>query len=496
MKKRNKKHERRVKRLIVSCGLCAIILSASTYAWFIGMKTVNVEAFDVTIAAIDGLSLSLDGKTWSDTVTINKENHADPDTVGAGSTNSWGGDGGLVPMSTVGKINDASSRLTLYEKGSFTATPGGYRVMASEVSNGADDAGEARGYVAFDLFVKNLSGEAYYKEFDEKNEEAIYLTTESEVKVADAGADANKSGIENSVRVAFAQIGRVKADNKNDAAIRAISCDSDGDVTTICSKRDAIIWEPNDTDHVQNAINWYTTSCKKRTGADLTLAGSYSGTCGVITDGEYYPTYAVSGVIDETDQVDVYDGTEYNGWTTSINSTAQKGKLMKVSTFTDTMKNLKGTERPELMTLAPNSITKVRVYVYIEGQDVDNYDFASLGKKISVAFGFTKERLTGEDIGYTGDPELPSDVQAAYKVTYTATGVDRSSITDLSDGVTIADESSGKNIIFTVPRGVMTFTFKDSGTSKTATATVDNTSDSDAQDPTNMDPEYLKWDIK
>ena len=92
MKKRNKKHERRVKRLIVSCGLCAIILSASTYAWFIGMKTVNVEAFDVTIAAIDGLSLSLDGKTWSDTVTINKENHADPDTVGAGSTNSWGGD--------------------------------------------------------------------------------------------------------------------------------------------------------------------------------------------------------------------------------------------------------------------------------------------------------------------------------------------------------------------------------------------------------------------
>ena len=488
MKKRNKKHERRVKRLIVSCGLCAIILSASTYAWFIGMKTVNVEAFDVTIAAIDGLSLSLDGKTWSDTVTINKENHADPDTVGAGSTNSWGGDGGLVPMSTVGKINDASSRLTLYEKGSFTATPGGYRVMASEVSNGADDAGEARGYVAFDLFVKNLSGEAYYKEFDEKNEEAIYLTTESEVKVADAGADANKSGIENSVRVAFAQIGRVKADNKNDAAIRAISCDSDGDVTTICSKRDAIIWEPNDTDHVQNAINWYTTSCKKRTGADLTLAGSYSGTCGVITDGEYYPTYAVSGVIDETDQVDVYDGTEYNGWTTSISPTAAEGKLMNVPTFTDTMKLKTSTDRPELMTLAPNSITKVRVYVYIEGQDVDNYDFASLGKKISVAFGFTKERLTGEDIGYTGDPELPSDVQAAYKVTYAASG-------DVVVDPEYADKVSYSDGTFTVARGVTTFTFKDGATPKTATATVDNTSDSDAQDPTNMDPEYLKWSI-
>ena len=56
------------------------------------------------------------------------------------------------------------------------------------------------------------------------------------------------------------------------------------------------------------------------------------------------------------------------------------------------------------MTLAPNSITKVRVYVFIEGQDIDNYDFASLGKKISVNFGFTKERYNGEDINYEGTP--------------------------------------------------------------------------------------------
>ena len=53
MKKRNEKHEKRVKRMIVACGLCAIILTASTYAWFIGMKTVNVTAFDVKIAAIE-----------------------------------------------------------------------------------------------------------------------------------------------------------------------------------------------------------------------------------------------------------------------------------------------------------------------------------------------------------------------------------------------------------------------------------------------------------
>ena len=463
MSKKEKRQKTKTKKLFVICSLIGVLLTVSTYAWFIGMKTVNVEAFDVTIAAIDGLSLSLDGKTWSDTVTINKANHADPDTVGAGSTNSWGGDAGLVPMSTVGKINGTSSRLTLYEKGSFTATPGGYRVMASEVNN--TGATEARGYVAFDLFIKNLSGEAYYPEFDQKNEEAIYLTTESKVTVADAGANKDKSGIENSVRVAFAQIGRVKADTTEEAKIRSINCNTADGVTSICT-RDAVIWEPNDTKHVQNAINWYTTSCKHRDAADLTQAGSYSGsysgTCGVIKDGTYYPTYAVSGVIDETHQVDVYDGTEYNGWTTSISATATKGKLMNVPTFTDTMKNLPGTQRPELMTLAPNSITKLRVYIWIEGQDVDNYDFAQLGKQISVNFGFTKERYEKDDVGNDG----PDTDITGTTLSYEPTGTVKVSDEAIAAGVQYNTAIKA----FILPKGyATTFTFYDDDEEKTAT---------------------------
>ena len=126
MKKRNKKHEKRMKKLIVGCGLCAVVLTVSTYAWFIGMKTVNVTSFDVSIAAIDGLSLSLDGETWSDTVTINKDNHRE---VGAdNTTNSWGGTG-LIPVSTVGKIDTKASRLIMYEKGSFTTSKCSIRIF-------------------------------------------------------------------------------------------------------------------------------------------------------------------------------------------------------------------------------------------------------------------------------------------------------------------------------------------------------------------------------
>jgi hypothetical protein len=252
-----------------------------------------------------------------------------------------------------------------------------------------------------------MSGNAYYSEsVNIDNEEAIYLTPESEVKVAATGDNEENSGIENSVRVAFAQIGRVKS-NSSASVITGITCTDGGGVLGICD-RIAQIWEPNDKKHVNNAIKWYESSCKHRNDGTLT---SYSGNCGAIYDGTAYPTYVINGDISDTDKVDAYDGEEYNGYTGSITS----GKLYKFPFFTDSMKDLKGTSRPTFMMLAPNSVTKVRVYVYLEGQDIDNYDFASLGKRISVTFGFTKERFYGEDVDYNKEephgPTLPNGLQ-------------------------------------------------------------------------------------
>ena len=408
MKKKHSMHIRKTRRLFFICAIMALILTTGTYAWFVGMKTVNVSSFDVEIAAIDGLSLSLDGIAWSDTVSINQENFKEVNT--SNNTNSWGGSG-LVPVSSVGVIDTDASRMIMYEKGSFATTPGGYRIMASQVENTTEGQLEQDGYVAFDLFVKNLSGKEYYKDLNVLNEEPIYLTPDSAVTVSTNGGVAG-TGIENSVRVGFAQIGRVEATETTQSVITGITCSSDTKVTGICADRSAQIWEPNDKYHVQNAINWYATSCKKRSGADLTQASSYDGSCNTLTDGLYVQTNAISGVIDYRDQVDVYDGADYNGYTASISDTAQAGKLFAYDYFTDSEKSLTGVNRPTFITLAPNSITKVRVYIWIEGQDVDNYDFASLGKKISVAFGLSKERFYDEDFNYE-NPEgvdLPSDV--------------------------------------------------------------------------------------
>ena len=417
-KKYNEKHSKKIRKLAAFCCLIAIFLSVSTYAWFIGMKRVEVSEFDINIATTEGLFLSMDGSDWTYNLDVNEA------TQYKNNTNKIDGVE-LIPLSSVGDMDSTTSRMKLFEKSSLTAVPGGYRLLSAQVNNYTDTQEttgeyiEGDGYVAFDLFVKNLSGEEYYIENNPENEEAIYLNTNSSVTVAADGGVQN-TGIENSIRVAFTQIGRIENTEAPEAVstITAMTCADNKKgtypVTGIC--RNAQIWEPNDTDHVGNAINWYNTSCLARTAADVDNDASYTPseddntTCNQIVNGTAYPTYAISRRIDVADQVNIYDGTAFNTYaanstdyaTYEAAETKTNYKLVDYPYFTDTMKDIAGADRPQFMTLAPNSITKVRVYIYLEGQDIDNYDFAQLGAKVSVNFGFTKERYTEDDIDYEG----------------------------------------------------------------------------------------------
>ena len=420
MDRKNNKKSKKIRNLVLLCFLCAVVLSVATYAWFIGMKTVNVNKFDINIATTEGLFLSMDGETWSYNLDVTKAPEYEGNTNQIDNVE-------LIPLSSIGDMDSTSSTMKLFEKGSLTATTGGYRLLASRVNNytaNNNKYAEGNGYVAFDLFIKNMSGQEYYVDNNVLNEEAIYLTTNSSVTVADNGGVAG-TGIENSVRVAFVQLGRVKQD-ASAATITSMTCADQEDanhnktVTGIC--RDAQIWEPNNAAHNQNALNWYNTSCMARkqgeNGADVRDADSYSGSCNTLTATGSYASYAISREIGINDNVNIYDGTAYNKYTTNETSyTNYKNakaienaddraaalaaiRLVDFPYFTDTMKNLTSTARPQFMTLAPNSVTKVRVYIWIEGQDIDNYDFASLGHKISVNFGFTKERYTEDDVSY------------------------------------------------------------------------------------------------
>ena len=407
-RKYNKKQAKKIRNLVTICSLCIIMLLVSTYAWFIGMKTVDVAKFEINIATTEGLFLSLDGETWTYKLDIN-DDVKNPQYVGNTNQGIKGDDdfAGLVPMSSIGEMDDTVSRMKLYEKSSLTAITGGYRLLSDRIDN--TGAGEAKGYVAFDLFIKNLSGEEYYVNNDPDNEEAIYLTTNSEVKVAEAGG-VKDTGIENSVRIGFTQLGRVSAEydtagDKDMDVITSMDCDGAAakptqplsQVTGIC--RDAVIWEPNEKVHTQNAINWYNESCLPRTqagaGTDVNDPSEYdtAGSCKTIGLDQFVPTYVISDVITTANAVNIYDGSALNSYA------GNESLLQPVDTFTDEEKGKEGNERPEFMTLAPNSITKVRVYIWIEGQDIDNYDFAQLGQLITVNFGFTKERYTEDTMG-------------------------------------------------------------------------------------------------
>ena len=445
MNKKNQRHDNRVRNLVGISALSAIVLLVATFAWFIGMQTVTVTSFDIEVAVVDGLMLSLDGKKWDTTVTINESNF-DEDSY-TGNTNSWGGANGLIPMSSVGEIDLDVSRMKLFEKASHTPVPatgaGGFRLISSRVDNYSSGKGEENGYVAFDLFVKNTGSTAYIEDANLLDEEAIYLVTGrdegvdplqgSKVTVADVGGEAG-TGIENAIRVAFAQIGRVIGTETDQNKITSITCnksevvqDPDGEpgemigglpsvadgITGIC--RTAQIWEPNDKAHVSSAIGYYNTNCLERTGEDVYAAASYTtNACGVVADENAYDTYAVQEPIAITDNVNVYDGTDYNGYTATITN----NKLKAYPYFTDTHRDKEGVARPAFMTLAPNSITKVRVYVFLEGQDIDNYDLSFIGKRISVQFGFTKQRMTGEDFDYDG-PEFNRDDKIKPVITLT-----------------------------------------------------------------------------
>ncbi len=411
----NKKRNRKIFNLITICALFAIVLSVGTFAWFIGIQTVDIQQFEIEVETTEGLLISMDGENWQYTLDVNTANQY------AGNTNildEGSGFTGLKPISTVGRADSTSSRMIMFEKASLTSGYGGLRLLTSRVDNynksteGDDGLNQGDGYIAFDLFIKNISEDAYYTDNEPLNEEAIFLSTNSAVTTSANGVAG--TGIENSIRVAFMQVGRVISTNENPATITGITCTSGGagddQVTGIC--RDAVIWEPNDSVHVQNAIEYYNVSCKERIAEDIYVDGyNKEGTCEIITTNQAVSTYAVNKELVVDDMVDTYDGfnkyddtiTSYTDFVDAEDGVKDEYKLVDYDYFTDTEKVKTGNDRPQFMSLAPNSITKVRVYVYLEGQDIDNYEFASLGEEVTINFGFTKERYTAADVDHVGE---------------------------------------------------------------------------------------------
>lgn len=332
-KLRKERQKRRKYRLLILLLLMlgtGTMLATSTYAWFTSNKNVSVEKLKVNIEAKNGIQISADGTKWKSIVQKADLNGA---RNGNYKTAVNQIPGTLEPVSTVA-VPDENGYLPMYygvvETSDTVANNGEYILTATkttEIDDNVRTSGEAdtAKFIAFDLFFK-------------VNEDTpIYLQANSGV----TSADANDSGIKNASRIAFVTLGNI-TDGSALADIQKLNAGAASTVT---------VWEPNFDVH---------------TPAGIANAKDVYGITTTEANGELVPYSGIKATIAKADDILLGDATQAK----------HEDKFTTVTPTKSTVADF--TTNTELFTLT-KGITKVRIYMWVEGQDVDCENNASGG---------------------------------------------------------------------------------------------------------------------
>lgn len=353
MEKSKKKKDSRKRRLLLLILLLVgsiIMLSSATYAWFTSNRTVDVDSLNVDVRATDGLEISANAIDWSARVTIDDLKEAADNGYGANQLPDV-----LTHASSDGVVKTVGSndgRLNIFTGNTSKTEDGDYTLSLSQPGDKAkcyddDDSGETCDavYVAYDLYFK--------LESDDDASRQIVLTSESSVTKEDSD-----SGIKNTARVAFIVEGYATLDEYYSEELTVDDATMTGEqyIRSLNEGSESIIWEPNFADHngsnaKKNALNNY--------GIDLSTDYSDSAV-------PYYGANQVcSGILLNSFKTDQTAG----------------GCFTKVTpTITDTSSDV------NFIVLKPG-VTKVRVYFWVEGNDVDAENSATgAGMNLNLQF--------------------------------------------------------------------------------------------------------------
>ena len=342
--KKNSKRKTNVKSSILVLLLIAILLIASTYAWFTSNRTVTISSIDVNVAASTGIQISVDGINWK--AVISNE-----DIKGASATYDDAVNvipASMAPVSTIGEVS--GDRMGMYF-GTVVANEdtGNYELYTSATAE--DDATSGK-YIVFDIFLK----------LDEAK--TIHLTEGSDVTHKATAGTANDKGLKNAARVAFCVLGNAGLTSTVEQ-IQAIT----GGTTSY-------IREPNYDVHTQAGAN---------------AASSIYGHNVALTGANQLSYYGVKAPIPKASPVLLNDhSTDYFQQITNPIKTAAGHKLLLAADEA----NAGTIGTTELMALS-EGITKIRIYMWIEGQDVDCENTAS-GSDITFDLGFTIDPIVVE----------------------------------------------------------------------------------------------------
>ena len=335
-----KKREKRTKKLtslVLLLFLTIVMLSTATYAWFTSNKTITVSTIDVNVAAKSGLQISADGYTWKTVITNSDLTNARTGRY-SGAKNQI--PAVLEPVSTAGEVITNSSNGTVGFLEMFTGVVEKYSGDASGdfalvSENVTESDGSTGNYIAFDVFLKAEVGAQ------------LYLTSASGVTAKDATPD---TGLKNAARVAFVVQGTPTplASGENLSLVQSA-------VTT-----DFYLWEPNYDTHTVHGS----------TAAQQLYSILEGGNPIPLTGAAIIPYDGISAAF--STQIKLFNANatqnplNFASITPDITTTAGYGAA---TTFLDAFPIQAG-------------ITKVRIYMWVEGQDVDCENNAS-GSDIS-----------------------------------------------------------------------------------------------------------------
>ena len=327
-RKETKKEKNRKRKILLALLLViftGLILTANTYAWFTSNKTITVDAIDVQVTSANGIQVSTDATNWK-----TKISNTDLNNTLLASTLYPSNVNQLPFKSTDNTVKPVSTggtiadgKLNMYLGELGSDTSGATTLTTTKSTEAKGASGD---FVAFDLF---------------------FLVSQNSVVKLGAGSSvttstgATNKGLKNAARAAFIKLGH--------AATGAVS-----DAQGANSGTDLLIWEPNNNVHTDAAIADALSTYGMTVTSNQVMA-NYYGVDAVISSGvSLNPIVAGTNFKQVTPNIKTSDGalTADQDWF-SLDA----------------------------------GITKVRFYLWIEGQDVDCENNAS-GDAISYNMNF------------------------------------------------------------------------------------------------------------
>lgn len=285
-----------------------------TFAWFSSNKNALIDTIDINVATVTGLQVSVDAIDWDNEVTREELENA----YKTYNTAENQFPDTLAGVSTAGGVTNG--KLDLYY-GITTEDPDGEYSLSTIRQTEMNCVGDIdcvnKHYIAYDLFLLVTTPAE------------IAITANSNVIPQEGAED---RGSQNAARIGFVVEGTVDMDASPYAA------------QSLSGGKRAYIWEPNYDTHtkhgVKSAMKYYNISTSESGGARLPYKGVNR-------------EFSTPVRLDETGSSPYFTNITPDVATTTVFNVSQP--IFSI----------------------PAGITKVRVYLWLEGQDVDMENYAA-----------------------------------------------------------------------------------------------------------------------